>query len=240
MPNNASEFICLFNTIDSLLRKKLFISEKYSNFFSIILKAKDSNIISKKQHEFLTLIGNLRNAIIHDDKFKFPANPIADPHDEVINQLKEIIACIDQPLKVQDLKASVPRIFDQEDCLFECIKLMREKDFSQVVVKLDCVYGLFTREDEARWLEHQATDGGLSLSLKDYKIRDLQSLVIKDQCVFIARTASVIELADLFQRKSRPEMAAILVTEHGKQIEKPIKIFTHWDLPEIMRNIESY
>ncbi len=240
MSENSQVFVCLYTKIASQLRKMLKVSDPYIDYSKLLTIAKDKHIISNNQLEVLSLVGRLRNAIIHDLKFLYPYDSIAEPHNELIKMMELIQDSLLKPLLVQNLKASTPYVFHQNDNLFDCIKLMREKDYSQVVVQYDDSYGLFTREDEAKWLEHQADEDIIMISLKDFKIKDVQSVNVKDQCVFISKSTTAIELVDIFRQNSRSNVAAVLVSENGKQSEKPIKIFTHWDLPDIIEKIELF
>lgn len=240
LADNTSIFIRLYNAIDYLLREKTGLLDPQIGFLSIVNDSNKLHIINNKQYEILKIVGRLRNAIIHDHRFDFSKESIANPHDEIIIILEKILASLEQPLTIQCLKGSPPRIFDQDNCLYDCISLMRDNNFSQVVVNFNGIYGLFTREDEARWLEQQATADEIIISLKDYKLKDLQFIDVKDQCLFISKTASVLELLVKFQDSSMPNLAAILVTEHGRATEKPIQIFTQWDLPDIIEKIELY
>lgn len=239
MSENVKAFNNIYNQIKVLLGRRLGKQDQYDDFSALIKKAKNEKIISDEQYFLLEKVGKLRNSIIHEEKFAFPDDAIAEPHFEIINMMDKVKNSLEKPVLLQDFRKTPPAIFNQDDSLSDCLKSMRDNNYSQLVVKFDKGYGLFTREDEAKWFEEQAKEDELILSFKEHKIKDLKSLDLNDQCMFISKTATAIELIHLFQQNPRPDMAAVLVTENGRSTEKPLKIFTHWDLPEIYKKLEG-
>lgn len=240
MSQNASKFLNLFNHIESLLKKKLNIRYKQQDYSSIIREAKNTGIISDDQFNRLYLVGNLRNAIVHDNNFNFPEDPIADPHPEIITWLEKIKDFLENPPTIQNLPVHEVKIFQESDDLFDCIAYMHQHDYSQVIIFSGKEYGLITREDIARWFEMQIEGKDLIISIENQKIKELNALDFKDQCKFLSRNSNLLDLLDIFKDNNRTKIAAVLITENGKNTNKPINIFTYWDLPEIIKKIELY
>lgn len=239
MSENAKDFITLYNTIDSLLRKKLKM-DNFESFSSTVELARESKFIDSKQKDYLRLVGNLRNAIVHSDKYRYPDDSIAEPHPETIEKLKQLKEYIETPPTIEILPKKQPEIFKASDLLLDCLQYMRQNDFSQVVVFADPTYALITREDIARWFETQIDKKEIVVSLEDVRLAEILSLDDKDDCKFLARTARLTELIDKFESHGRTRVAAVLITNNGKATEKPLNIFTQYDIPDIISKIDAF
>lgn len=239
MSENGKEFITLYNELDSLFRKKLNLRE-YTDFSSEIYQAKEAKLIDSKQKDYLLLVGKLRNAIIHDDKYRYPDDPIAEPHPDTIEKLRQLKDLIETPPTIDDLPKHQPRIFNWSDDLLECLQHMRQNDFSQVVVFSGKTYDLITREDIARWFEMQIDNKEILVSLEYKKLEEILHVDQKDDCAFLHRKALLPELLEKFETQGRTRVAAVLITDKGKPTEKPINIFTQYDIPEIISKMETF
>lgn len=240
MSENAKDFISLYNAIDGLLRKKL-NKAKNEGFSQIVDLAWRENLIGAKQKDYLQLAGNLRNAIIHDDKHKYPDDPIAEPHPEIIEHLKMLKDFLETPPSIEGLPKKPPKVFKETDLLLDCLEYMRQNDFSQVVVfAADKTYALITREDIARWFETQIAEKEIVVSLEEVRLLEILSLDNKDDCKFLPRNARLTELVEKFEARDRTKIAAVLITERGKPTETPINIFTQYDIPEIISKIDTF
>lgn len=239
MTGNAKEFIDLYNELDGFLKRKFKLQENVG-FSSKVNRAKEERLITTKQKEYLLLVGNLRNAILHEDKHKFPEDPIAEPHPETVERLRQLKELIETPPTVDNLPKNQPTIFKASDLLLYCLQYMRQNDFSQVVVFADPTYALITREDIARWFETQIDKKEIVVSLEDVRLAEILSLDDKDDCKFLARTARLTELIDKFESHGRTRVAAVLITNNGKATEKPLNIFTQYDIPDIISKIDTF
>jgi predicted transcriptional regulator len=239
MSENAKEFIHLYNELDSSLKRILKLRE-VDGFSTKVDRAKNENLITAKQKELLLLVGRLRNAIIHDDKYKYPNDPIAEPNPEIITRLMQIKESIENPPTIDKLPKNPPKIFEASDLLLDCLQYMRQNDFSQVVVFSDQTYALITREDIARWFETQIDNNEIVISLEDIRLQEILNLDNKDDCKFLSRTARLTELIEKFQSHGRTRIVAVLITERGKPTEKPLNIFTQYDIPDVMSKIDTF
>jgi hypothetical protein len=240
MGKNANEFNGLHTTIDGLLRKKLGLFDDKVGFASILSKANKERIITDNQKKFLTMINELRNIIIHNDNYLFPQQVIAEPHEDIIEKMRLFVEQLENPKTVQNLKSNPPRVFEEDERLVDCITHMKKNDYSQVVVHRDISYDLITREDIARWFEQQIENNELIIPLEDKRIKDIFAIDLKDEFRLLPKSATLPTLLDAFQPKTREKIAAVLITENGRNTEKPINIFTQWDFPDIYKEIEEY
>ena len=241
MGENADKFIQLHTKIEDLLKRKLGLQKSKEGFFSLLTKAVDNLIINQNQYEFLLLINRLRNAIIHDKKFLYPHQAIAEPHVEIIKKLKLFSDRLEKPRTIQELNINnSPRIFEDNEPLLSCIIHMKENDYSQIVVHLESEYGLITREDIAKWYEQQINEQEIKIILGEKIIKDITGIDFKDEYLFLPKTATLLALLAALQSKAHEKIAAVLITEHGKNTEEPINIFTQWDFPDIYKEIKEY
>lgn len=240
MSGNAQDFINSFDEVHALLRKKLKLND-FEDFSSTIAKAKESSLISAEAKDYLLLVGRLRNAIIHDVKYKYPKDPIAEPHPDTIENLKRLKDKIENPPIVDNLPKNKPKVFKESDLLLDCLEYMRQNDFSQIVVLgADQTHALITREDIARWFETQIAEKEIVVSLEDVRLAEILSLDDKDDCKFLARTAHLTELVEKFESQGRTRIAAVLITNNGKATETPLNIFTQYDIPDIISKIDTF
>jgi predicted transcriptional regulator len=165
---------------------------------------------------------------------------IAEPHDDIIEKMRLFVEQLENPKTVQDLRSNPPRVFEEDEHLVDCITHMKKNDYSQVVVHCDISYDLITREDIARWFEQQIENCELIITLEDKRIKDIFGINMKDEFRLLPKSATLLTLLDVFQQELREKIAAVLITEHGKNTEKPINIFTQWDFPDIYKEIEEY
>ena len=108
---------------------------------------------------------------------------------------------------------------------------MRERDYSQVVVRIEGKLSLLTVEGIARWLEEQAQEDIISVReaiITDawrYEQAENVSIMNRDQTVYDA-----MEIFMLAIEQRKPRIYALLITEHGKATEGLQGIVTPWDL----------
>ncbi len=235
MPDNAKEFIALYNAIHVVLRRKtnLQVDADYS---SVVSEAKNARLIDAKQKEYLLLVGRLRNAIVHDESY--PNEIIAEPHPQTIEKLRQLKAMIENPPTVDCLLKNKPEIFKSSHRLLDCLQYMHDNDYSQVVVSTGSEHTLITREDIACWFEMQIDKNEILISLEDKTLEEILSVENKDDCKFLQKKAKLADLLVMFETRGREKLAAVLITEHGRPTETPINIFTHYDLPEIIGKLE--
>ena len=111
---------------------------------------------------------------------------------------------------------------------------MREKDFSQIVVELGGKFDLLSSEGILRWVESCA-DGGL-VDIEGSILDQVIKYEPQGSCAWLAANQPVAEAVVCFAQ-GRPtgaaRLACVLVTEHGKRSERPLRLITPWDLPDL-------
>ncbi|MCC3145939.1 CBS domain-containing protein [Halanaerobium sp. Z-7514] len=131
---------------------------------------------------------------------------------------------------------------NNNDSIIETIKLMKKNSFSQIPVLDDenKFIDLLTNNTVARWLGDLEDQGGGKLIMNDTPI--LNVLNYKENYVdykFISKDLNIINTLDFFynESESRNKIESLLITHSGN--EKILGIITHWDIPEIYKNLNE-
>lgn len=235
--NNARKFLASFNNIESELRHRNNFDNSVG-FRKIIYEIADKNKIVSMNRKLLESYTELRNAIVHTEGEEFI---IAEPHDDVVNKIKEVEELILNPPKVLPKYQIDVLILTPEDSVFTAINLMFQNDFSQVpIYKEGGFIGLLSSNTITRWLGavDREIDPDGSTIITDTRISDvLQYTENKDNYRFINRNYYQHQVLDIFEKEKNID--AVLITHSGKQNEKLLGIITVWDLIEINKVLNS-
>ncbi len=121
-----------------------------------ILRKKNKTVA--KFYDELRLFANLRNLIVHDSTSKY--NPIAEPHEEVVERYEHIYRRIKNPPNAMDVCIeSNDLIFARlEDKVLDCIKKMHDQDISYIpVIDKHKVVGVFSGDCIFTYLRNNET-----------------------------------------------------------------------------------
>jgi CBS domain-containing protein len=86
--SNSEKFITIYNELDTYMRKVLNIDESVTHSELIRIMSK-KNKVFKRDFDDLKAFSRLRNAIVHNPDNR-NANPIAEPHDYIVNKYEDI------------------------------------------------------------------------------------------------------------------------------------------------------
>jgi hypothetical protein len=226
MTSNGDRFEGAYNKIDSLLRKKV-VGARTSSFSSVVIEAANKDPTVRAHKEDLLEFGDLRNAIVHD-RGKAPVL-LADPRDDVVVKIEHIWNRLSHPKLLRSVSRQHSlRIFTANTFLAEPLLYMRENDFSQVITIQDGKHLALSTEGIALWLEAKSKEDIISLS--DTRLSDVLSFEPKDGCVYLKADDTTDRAREVFAKDLGKRLFSALVTEHGNAREKPINIFTPWDL----------
>lgn len=223
----GDEFIKIFNELEATLRKRI-NQENYKPFYQLVDLAAGEDSVVRRNRDILKSFGDLRNAIVHDREY--PSKILADPRHETLNKLKQILKVITKPQTLISRFKKEIKLFTVDESLVDCLSYMEQNDFSQIVV-FDSSYRLLSSEGIIGWLR----------SARDIGLADLQNATIGDAlgfedmkgCHYLSRNDPIdlaIEVFETSIQKGVPRLHAILVTESGKDSERPLGFITPWDL----------
>jgi len=228
--SRGEQFVQLYNQLDSHLHR-LTGSPPEETFASVVKKAANSGHSAvKAMRHTLVEYGDLRNAIVHDPKYR-ASEIIADPRPEVIRDLQRLVDLVTSPPRLMSGLHGEPQVFSEDDPLISVLHYMRDHDFSQVVVRSKSTLGLLTANGIAGWLTDFAEASGFLVTegLVSHALRYEQPGVF----TLMKRDATLFDAYEFFSRtpkegEGRP--AAVLVTHSGKASEAPLRIATPWDV----------
>lgn len=229
---NAETFIEKFNKLD--------------HYFEYLLKGMKSSFIEKKERlkydksymhtvrrydEELEVINRLRNVVAHENVLN--GVPIADPREDIIDLLDEIFEAFARPMTVFERKSvTAPFIFRDREPVTKALKYMGAHDFSQVVVEKKGRFGFLNREDISVWMESLADSARLPV-LSEVPIGEIMREEKHKKC-HVPKNATVYEALALFQEEEQG-YPALMITENGKEYEKPLGILTPMDLIDYLK-----
>ncbi len=165
--DRAAEFVRLLNELSAHLRS-LQAADINQSFFQLIEAAARRSAAVRRFRDELKDFGDLRNSIVHHRAF--PDEVIAGPTAKTLTRLRSIVEQIISPPKLIPTFQKDIRVFQLTEPLVSALKYMKEKDFSQVVLKTDGGLALLTAEGIANWLEQRADED--IISLRDPTIAD--------------------------------------------------------------------
>ncbi|MCD4656217.1 MAG: CBS domain-containing protein [Planctomycetes bacterium] len=234
----GDEFIKLFNELESTLRHKI-NTEDYITFHRLVDLVAKKDYVVRRNRSNLKSLSNLRNAIVHDPIY--PLKIIADPREETLDILKNLLEAIINPQKlIPKFQNSHLRFFELVETLTSCLSYMDRNDFSQVVVFENGNYRILSSEGIISWLRSNDKVG--LVDLENAIVGDALPFEDNEECGYLSRNDPVELAIELFEKtiqKGIARLNCILVTHSGKPNEKPLGIITPWDLMGLV-NLDEF
>lgn len=173
----------------------------------------------KRYMDDLLAYGRLRNAIVHDARF--PDAYIAEPLPEVVENFRMIVNRITSPVRLREHCAQQKniRVFRRDELLKDALIYMRDKDFSQVIVRIHNDLSLITAEEITRWLEDQINADGILVDIAETNLGSLEPYEMPGSSRFMSEAESLFDAEDAFRQLPGPNesrLYAIVVTSNGR------------------------
>lgn len=226
--SNSLEFVRLYNETAEWLCK-LTNSAPRTRFYALVDRAAEANNVVKRYSGALKRFGDLRNAIVHDGQF--PDRIVAEVHPDVLEEFRRIVELIKAPPKVIPRFRREVRVFGAGERLTECLRYMKDHDYSQVVVNDGRGHRLLSHEGIARWLGEAVSAG--KEGMFDARLKDVLKCELPESCAYLSQRATVFDALDILEHaieRQTPRVHAILITSTGDPAEPPLGIITPWDL----------
>ncbi|SER80410.1 CBS domain-containing protein [Salipaludibacillus aurantiacus] len=230
---NSQRFTTAYNRIDAKLREQE-NSDRYLPFSELVVRTAKHNYVVRRFEKDLKMLGNLRNAIIHNETRQDYV--IAEPHDSTVSLIERIEAEISKPKEVIPMFSKDVKTFETDHTLSDVLRVIKDQAFSQFPVYKDGEFaGLLTENGITNFLARHVEEE--LISLPETAIEMVLSLEeAKNNCKFISRHTSVYEAKELFKNEGADEFArldALLITHHGRKTEKLLGMITAWDITQI-------
>lgn len=223
-------FLDYYSKLEKHLRENGSFDRETS--FSHMVKNSQLPVIKRHKSELLSF-SELRNAIVHHPRIG--GRTIAEPHPDIVEQLKVICGQVINPTKV------IPKyqfeVFSaiEADSICSALKQMKAQQFSQfpVLDKEGGVIELITSNTISRWLSSQfETEGGILA--EDARVGDLLCHIeFSDNYAFLSRNADVYLAADMFLNHIdtyKRNLDCIFITQHGKSNQSLLGLITIEDI----------
>lgn len=233
--SNAEKFIVIYNELDRYMRTYLDEDDRIGHTDLIKRMAKRNKVFAKNRDD-LILFARLRNSIIHNP-YNREIDPIAEPHDKILDKYKEIRdRVLNPPVALDTIAVKGKDIYSvtMNEFAFDVMNVMRDNNYTHVpVVDGDFIIGVFS---ESTVFSYMVANEGSPIN-RNTKIDDFREFIPLDKHVsefftFVHKDALVVEIEEIFQRKfnGKKRLSVIFITETGKVKEKILGLITPWDV----------
>ncbi|MBE7082762.1 MAG: hypothetical protein E7378_03715 [Clostridiales bacterium] len=236
--SNGERFINAFNQIDYAIRTQHNF-RRSMGFSDMIRRAVSINHIVRKYEDHLIDYGRLRNAIIHGSNGD---ELIAEPHEDVTNQIEALAKLITTPPKAIDVLAEKDVFTVSYDvCLKDVIMRMSQTKYSNIpVYKNGELIGVANGQRILDAFGAYLSSGGQADDFLNNttieQIATIQHTIPYYEVM--AEDAKVDEVLSKFLENRK--LLVIIITKTGTMNEPPIAIITSSDYMELNKILENY
>lgn len=237
--NRATPFLAAFNDIEQHLRSQL--GAKNSDSFRwMVDKAARKHLLSEKHANELKEFAELRNAISHG-RYTDDLRPIAEPLAETVEEIEKIRDILQNPPLALEVLGHHQEVhtFSPDDDIRDVLKVLRATTISQFPVYQEGrAVDLLTTNVIARWVAADLDDNDHLDARTVAEVLDYAES--NDRAVFLPRDVTAQEALDamLIPDKVAGLPRAALITEHGKDTQKPIRVIGGSDVIELRNAVE--
>lgn len=214
MPKNAEQFLDIFNKIEKHLKQR-YNNGYYIPFGELVRKASAREGVVKRYREDLFVYSELRNVLVHNSRIN--GRMIADPLDDVIENIEHILVQIEHPEKVTKFKKTVYYCFS-DDPLSKALKFMHEHRISQIpILDRGIIKDVLSANHISDWLSDKE-----QISLSEVKISEVFEISLRNgNFKIIADNTSVFDAAELYKNSfKKPPVNwyydALIITPTGQ------------------------
>lgn len=223
--DNASKFLEAFVSIEQSMRDILKPSRNMKFYQLVNLCSKNNPIIRSKQMDLMEY-ADLRNAIVHQRGNQ--QEIIAQPVDSVVNDIMAIAQALkkDEQIGMHLHKKVV--VCHPNDLILDTYYLMQKLGTSKLpIYDEDKFIGLITYKEIANWAINQPSLQYISEIIEE---------CADDRVIFMDRKRDISKIILEFENslKKGIYVLVVIITETGMKDQKPLGIFTVYDLPELM------
>lgn len=235
---NSKRFIDAFNQIDYSIRIQHDF-KRSMGFSDMIRRAVSLNHIVRKYEEVLIDFSRLRNAIVHGSSGD---EAIAEPHDDVVEQIEHLAKLISTPPKALDvLEEKAVLIVNYDMSLGDVIKTISSTNFSNLpVYKNGELIGVANGQKILdAFGRHLSSGASADEFLNNLKIEDVITQAL-DVTYYTVMPSSVTVDQILAEFLANRKLLAVIVTKTGTMNEPPLAIITSTDYMELNKVLERY
>lgn len=237
MENAGTRFMEAFREIERHFRTALRVDEHVA-FGDLVREYVAVKHLPRQHQDVLLACGRLRNAITHEPYRD--GLPIADPRLDVVEQIERLRTLYLKPrTALSILGQREVRSVSPGQPISVALEYVRLFDYSQMpVYDGDSYVGILTTNATARWLAAQlATNGGLAETETVGHI--LKFAEQHERAQHVARSITAAEAVHRLSKggqEGKP-LTALIVTQSGRPIEKPLRVVVDDDLPALVSEL---
>jgi predicted transcriptional regulator len=232
--SNSFEFLSIYDELDEYMRRYLKADDNIPHRTLIERIAKKNNLLSKYREDLIDF-AKLRNAIIHNP-YRAMADPIAEPHENIVELYRNIRNKIINPSVALDISVKIKNIYcaSPEDNAMQVMKIMSEQTFSHVPILINNrVIGVFSQYTVFSYLvKNQSICLDSTMKVKDYAEYTPLESHGGEYYEFVSKNTLASETEQMFKRRkdNHKRLGIVFVTENGSQDEKLLGIITGLDI----------
>lgn len=233
MNTNVSRYIDLYNELDELLWKIIWVTDNFMQFKEKLYELRDKKYyiswFIRSYFDELVKFWYIRNELVH--KYK---NYI-DVTQSTIDNLEKFILIIRNPQTCFDIFKVDVYCCDFHSALVNEIKEMKRNLFTHIPVFDWNEFKWVLSESCITYFIWEQTEQDWTLLLDNIKISDINLENWNDLYEFIDRKKTIYEIEDMFSEMiyENKRLGVIFITNLWKKWEKIDGIITAWDLPKI-------
>ncbi|MCE8012939.1 hypothetical protein [Billgrantia desiderata] len=236
MSEQTEIFLARFAQLEKLAAREARQDES-RGLMANVRVAKERNPVIRRNASDIKLLAKLRNVLVHERDARYAPRYLAEPLPELVAQLVNIIQQIEKPARVvQHFMVSV-REFEPGDSMVKVLRFLAAQEFSQTFVRIEGRLKILTANTIQRWLGHNATDELIDCTESVSNVLGYQEL--PDELLFAPRETTLVAALDAFDGVKHPHLAALVITEHGRENEEPLALLTPSDLGRVTQILEG-
>lgn len=233
--NNALQFISDYNLIDARLRA-IYRGKGNLQFSDLVRRCAEFHPVVRRYEDDLMTFAKLRNAIVHNSTAE---RVIAQPCDEVTDELSHIAALLTMPPKLNKLKEKGVIGIPWESSIGDALIRIAQSGYSNLpVYSGERMVGMINNRRLVREL------GNALLRKEDmdeFLARSCRSVLHDEDMLnyykVLGRDDTVHEALEAFEDNKK--LLAVIVTETGRAGDRIVNIVTAADLPRLLKLLEE-
>ncbi len=234
----AKRFIDAYNKIDHSLRVQNNFKRSLS-FSDVVRRSVLLNSVVRKYEDELVDYGRLRNAIIHKGSM---ADIMAEPHEDVVNQMEIIASLVSTPPRVLDTVCQKDvMVLNPKTTIKESMKKFFDSGYNNIPVYDDNILiGVANAKKFVDYISRAITE---NKNIEEYISATPISDILQehDLDTYYTVTPSKLTLEEALNKfYMNRKLLVIIVTENGKVDERPLGILTVSDIMDINNILENY
>lgn len=235
---NSKRFIAAYNAIDATLRS-VYNYKDNMTFSDIVRRTVPLNYTTRKYEDDLISYARLRNAIVHKSR---EGAVIAEPHIDVVENIEKICKLIcTPPAALESICRGKVITLESGDKLITAIDRITSTHYSNIPVYDDSrLLGVINNKLIVEFLGASiANKKSLDKLIADTRIGEVVCCdTFNLYYTILSARATLEQVLNCFQENRR--LIAVILTQNGSNIERPLGIITPADIMEMNNILDNY